>query len=383
MEGYRDDKSMRLVIDNGSSFIRFGRCDFEGYRKHRNFCGVSKKTSDAMMLEELDKVFDESSFKLTKPHVRGVLVNFDYQMNIWSKLFTDSTGEKNMKGYSLTLSNPIVSPTRSKEKLLEILYEYYGFSAVCLMSASQALSYNFDVPLQLYIESGNGASHVVPIFRNNVLAEGVRRVDVGGKLLTKVLMQYISTKQLRLNDYYLTVENIKESMCFVSQDYRADVKTKRDKLYYVLPDPDIRRRGYVTDTRDDSGLLQYIHLENERFIIPEHIFSPSISNSSQMGLVQATLESVKSVHADFYGPLMKNIILHGGNTLFEGFKDRFDREIRKECDAFIAPNSQHIIDVDTVYKSLQFITQHDMFEHISMPKQIYNDVGCSQLASLV
>ena len=53
-------------------------------------------------------------------------------MNIWSKVFQDFTGEKNAKGYSLTISNPIASPQRSKEKLLEILFEYYGFSALCV-----------------------------------------------------------------------------------------------------------------------------------------------------------------------------------------------------------------------------------------------------------
>lgn len=64
--------------------------------------------------------------------VRGILVNFDFQMNLWSKVFQDFTGEKNAKGYALTISNPIASPQRSKEKLLEILFEYYGFSALCV-----------------------------------------------------------------------------------------------------------------------------------------------------------------------------------------------------------------------------------------------------------
>lgn len=60
-------------------------------------------------------------------------MNFDFQMNIWTRLFTEHLGEKNTKGYSLTITTPLASPQRSKEKLLEILFEYYGFSALSLM----------------------------------------------------------------------------------------------------------------------------------------------------------------------------------------------------------------------------------------------------------
>lgn len=89
-------------------------------------------------------------------------------MNIWNKLLADHTGEKTAKGYSLTLTNPLVTPQRSKEKLLEILFEYYGFSAVSIMPAAQALSYVDPNPLKLYVEVGNSATHITPVLGNSV-----------------------------------------------------------------------------------------------------------------------------------------------------------------------------------------------------------------------
>lgn len=94
---------------------------------------LHKKSGDAINWEDLDKIFDESMYKYSRPHVRGVLVNYDFQMNIWNKFIHEAIGDKNAKGYSLTITNPIVSPQRSKEKLLEILFEYYGFSALSVM----------------------------------------------------------------------------------------------------------------------------------------------------------------------------------------------------------------------------------------------------------
>ncbi len=85
------------------------------------------------MFEDMEKIFDEANYKYSRPHVRGILVNFDFQMILWSKIFNEYVGDKNAKGFSLSITNPIVAPQRSKEKFLEILFEYYGFSALSIM----------------------------------------------------------------------------------------------------------------------------------------------------------------------------------------------------------------------------------------------------------
>lgn len=47
-----------------------------------------------------------------------------------------------------------------------------------------------------------------------------------------------------MQEYYLAGEAIKEETCFISQDIKAEMmKPTRPVEYYVLPDPDIRRRG--------------------------------------------------------------------------------------------------------------------------------------------
>lgn len=77
-----------------------------------------------------------------------------------------------------------------------------------------------------------------------MVQSGVKRIDIGGKLLTKLLSQAISMRQLKMNEYYLTVEQIKEEMCFVSQDFKTDIGKKYPEVeYYALPDPDIKRKG--------------------------------------------------------------------------------------------------------------------------------------------
>lgn len=101
----------------------------------------------------------------------------------------------------------------------------------------------------------------------------------------------------------------------------------------------------------------------------------------QAGIVTGILESIKSSHPDFYGPLMQNITLFGGSSLFPGFRDRLDREILPNCDQFVRPSINHLTDSDVVFKALHHITNSDTFELSCLTRSIYNDLGCSQTAA--
>lgn len=107
------------------------------------------------------------------------------------------------------------------------------------------------------------------------------------------------------------------------------------------------------------------------------------NDSRESGLIEAIVESIKSVHTDFYGPLMKNIYISGGTAQFQGFKERVDLEMRKECDAYITPKASIIQDNDITYKSLLKITQANWFEDTCMNKSLYNELGFSRLAALI
>lgn len=83
------------------------------------------------------------------------------------------------------------------------------------------------------------------------MLSGVRRLDIGGKLLTKMLSKMVSLKQFRVDGYFQTVNQMKERVCYVSNNVKNDLlDTKSNKIFYVLPDPDIGTEGYVTETVD-------------------------------------------------------------------------------------------------------------------------------------
>ena len=53
------------------------------------------------------------------------------------------------------------------------------------------------------------------------------RLDVGGKLLTNQLKELVSFRQWNMMDETYIMNDVKESCCYVSTDFRKDLETTR------------------------------------------------------------------------------------------------------------------------------------------------------------
>ena len=76
------------------------------------------------------------------------------------------------------------------------------------------------------------------------------------------------------------INTIKEKCCYISQDFASDLEKSKHARYgeikYALPDYSHSQEGYILaegeTIRDDQQILV---LGNERFAIPEVLFTPS------------------------------------------------------------------------------------------------------------
>jgi actin-related protein 5 len=72
-----------------------------------------------------------------------------------------------------------------------------------------------------------------------------------------------------------------------------------------------------------------IHLNVERIRVPEVVFQPAIAGVDQSGIVEIISDILNqrlSEHPS-RGDILQDIFLTGGNTTFEGFEDRLQREL--------------------------------------------------------
>ena len=197
------------------------------------------------------------------------------------------------------------------------------------------------------IDCGYSFTHIVPYVLGRRVRNSVKRIDVGGKLLTNHLKEIISYRQLHVLDETHVMNGCKEDCCYVTRDWDADVRVARARgadntiaRDYVLPDFTSIRRGYMKPQEESSGRPgdgeQIIRMNNERFMVPEILFRPSDIGICQMGVGEAVVEAVSSCDAASQPWLYRNILLTGGSVKFPGFRERLETEVRRLAPAEMA-----------------------------------------------
>ena len=264
----------------------------------------------------------------------------------------------------------------------------------------------------MLIDSGYSHTTITPLLQGRPLQSAIRRLDVGGKLMTNYLTRLLSLRQYDMrNDTYL-VNEIKEACCYVSKDFKGDMektwkgpKGDRREIYttaggiakdYVLPDYHNRSKGYVRDHDPNlAGKLKkltsgkpaeaaedILTLRNERFTVPELLFNPSDIGMRQSGVAQLVMESLSGLPLGLWPGFLANIIVVGGNTNIEGFVYRLQMEIRAlapaECIVRVARPADPI--VSTWQGGANLAKDVDVLSKLSVTKEDYDEHGSSWAA---
>jgi actin-related protein 6 len=74
------------------------------------------------------------------------------------------------------------------------------------------------------VDSGYSFTTIVPFFNGLPLKHATVRIDVGGKLLTNLLMETLSYKEVNMRGEGFIVNQIKESLSFVSTQFMDDLE---------------------------------------------------------------------------------------------------------------------------------------------------------------
>lgn len=246
------------------------------------------------------------------------------------------------------MTEPMFNFPSVRESHMEVFFEEYNFNSMTMAPGPVLSSYNYTSssqhhpPCCLVVDVGYAFTHVIPFHQNKMILEGVRRIDVGGKILTNYLKEIVSYRQLQVLDETYVMNQVKEDVCFVSMDFEGDMKKAKLKgsnnpiaVDYILPDYSSYRRGFVKEkhaqnTRDKQNTdEQCLHLANERISVPEILFHPSDIGMHQMGLPEAICHSIGATPAELHPHLFSNIVLTGGSSCFKNIKERVYEEVRR------------------------------------------------------
>ncbi|KAK1754258.1 actin family [Echria macrotheca] len=416
--------STTLVLDNGANTIKAGFVTQTKTDEPRVIpnCLARDRHKKVYVGSELDKCKDFGEIVFRRPVEKGFIVNWEAQKEIWDREFFDEKAPQRCDPSEtrLVLSEQPNSLPALQTHCDQMVFEEFGFSSYYRGPASAFNAYNdiqgilktprapdavVERPAEvlLLIDSGYSHTTVTPVLQGRPLHQAVRRLDVGGKLMTNYLTRLLSVRHFDMRNDTYVVNEMKETACYVSLDFKGDLDktwkgTRGEKRPdyisgagiakdYVLPDSHTRFHGIIREyepcvsSRIRKGGVStedVLTLRNERFVVPELLFHPSDIGIRQPGLGDLVMQSISVLPVGLWPGLLANIVVVGGNSLFDNFIQRLQTEILERVpDACIVRVARPEDPITSTWHGAANFAKHAHIERLAVTKQEYEEYGAA------
>ncbi|KAJ2832686.1 Arp2/3 complex subunit, actin nucleation center [Coemansia furcata] len=318
-----------LVVDNGTGFAKVGYAG-SNFPEHvfpsvvgRPMLRAEEATTVGDMPYEVKdiNVGDEAAalraiLEMSYPLENGIIKNWEDMQHVWDYTFYEKL-KVDPRQCKVLLTEAPLNPKANRQKMCEVMFERYGFDGVYVAIQAVLTLYAQGVLTGVVIDSGDGVTHIIPVYQGYSLPHLTKRLDVAGRHVTRYLIKLLQLRGYAFNRTadFETVRQIKEKVCYVSYDLDLDKKlaTETTTLVesYTLPDGRVIKVG------------------SERFQAPECLFQPELIDVESPGVAELLINTVQAAPIDMRADLYKHVVLSGGSSMYPGLPSRLEKEAKQ------------------------------------------------------
>ena len=314
-----------IICDNGTGFVKVGYAG-ENFPRSIFPSMIGRpvlRAEEAISREQtemkdimcgLEAAENRHSLECSYPVENGVVKNWEDMEHLWNYTFWDKM-EINPKEHKILLTEPPQNPTNNRKKIIEYMFETYEFAAANVSIQAMLTLYAQGLLTGVVCDTGDGVTHVVPVYHGFVPQHLIKRLDVAGRHITRYLIKLLLLRGYAFNRSadFETVRQVKEKLCYVAYDVQQERRLALETTVlvepYTLPDGRVIKVG------------------QERFEAPEALFNPSLIDCESKGMGDLVFDMIQQSDLDCRSDYYKHIVLSGGSSMYPGLPSRLEKEI--------------------------------------------------------
>jgi len=315
-----------IVCDNGTGFVK---CGFSGSNfptaifpsmVGRPIMRAEESVIDNIQIKDV-MVGDEAQklrfmLQITYPLENGIVRNWEDIQYVWDYTFFEKL-KIEPKETKILLTEAPMNPKANREQMVKVMFEKYGFQGVYIGIQAVLVLYAQGLLTGVVVDSGDGVTHIIPVFDGFALPHLTKRLDVAGRDITRHLIKLLLLRGYAFNRTadFETVRQMKEKLCYVGYDLNMEKTLALETTVlvepYTLPDGRVIRVGA------------------ERFEAPEILFQPSLIGLECKGMAEQLFLTIQQADIDTRMEFYQHIVLSGGSSMYPGLPSRLEKDLKE------------------------------------------------------